>query len=98
MNMCGTRSHPWWTRKNLYWQLSREGNGHDLGINMTHQPPEDAPAGHTGGQTLPWTSEEELDNDILECTILSMPQLLSTAADREGWRRITAAASHMSPG
>jgi len=34
--------------------------------NMTHQPPEDDPAGHTGGQMLPWISVKSRMNNILK--------------------------------
>ena len=48
-----------WVYRNLFWQLSRDGHLHGLGVSRaTTVCPE---PGHLGGWATPWSAEEMLD-------------------------------------
>jgi len=45
--------------------------------------PEDSPAGHAGGQMLPWVQRKSWMDIVMKWTALSVPKLLNAATDTE---------------
>ena len=92
---CGARSASLWVHRNLFWQLSRDGNLH--GSNMLHvtiadQKPSfgtlrrmsDAVVGRGNAWWQEWTS-------------LPMPELLTWASCRKDWKKISTEWAFMPP-
>ena len=58
---CGAGSTSLWVHRNLFWQLSRDGNLHGSGMSHARQPLHNHPSGHLGGRATPWLAEKMLD-------------------------------------
>ena len=55
---CWAGSTSFWVHRNIFWQLSRDGNWHGSGMS---QPFHNHPSLHFGGWATPWSPEEMLD-------------------------------------
>ena len=50
-----------WVHRNLFWQLSRDGNWYGLGFHTPRQPLQNDPPGHLEVWATLWWAEEMLD-------------------------------------
>ena len=92
---CGAISTSLWVHRNLFWQLSRDGNLHvTRNENLSKTIPQDTiEDGRLRGQQR----KCRIDN-IKEWTSLPIPELLTMAFCRKIWKRISAESSLMFPG
>ena len=97
MTGCEARSTPLWVHRNLFWQLSTDGNLHGLGMSHATTASPKPSLGHCGGWVMPWWAEKMLDGQHRRVDSLPMPKLLTMASCRKGWNRIFAESSLMSP-
>ena len=93
---CRARSTSLWVCKNLFLQLSRNGNLYGLGMShaMTASPKPSFTAPWRVGQHRRQQKKCWMDN-IKEWTYLSMPELFTRASCRKDWNKISAESSPM---
>ena len=96
---CGARSTSLWVQRNLFWQLSRDGNLHDSGMShaMTASPKPRLQGTMESGRRCGQQRKCWMDN-IKEWTFLPTPDLLTRACcEKENWKKISAESSLTSP-
>ena len=71
---CRSRSTPLWAQRNLFLQLSRDGNSHIQTCHMLWQPLQNHPSGQSGVWAMLWSAEEMLDGQHQS---LPVPELLT---------------------
>ena len=82
MTGCGVRSTSLWAQRNLFWQLSRDGNLHGIWY-VTHSDSLSKTSLQStleGGQRHGWQRKCWMDN-VKEWTSLPMPKLLKKAPE-----------------
>ena len=62
--VCGARSTSVWVHSNLFWQLSKDSNLHDLGMSHATTASPNHPSGHLGGLAMPWSAEKKLHGKL----------------------------------
>ena len=82
---CGARATSLWVHRNLFWQLSRDGNLHGSGMSHATTASQGTLEGgrHRGQQRKCWM------DSIKEWTSLPMPELLTRASCKKDWKRIS---------
>ena len=58
---CEVKSTSLWVHRNLFWQLSRDGNFHGSGMSHAMTASQNHSSGHLGGRGTLWPAEEMLD-------------------------------------
>ena len=96
---CGARSTSLWVHRNLYWQLSRDGNSHGFGVShattASSKPSSKAPT-LKGARRRVQQRKCWMDN-VKEWTSLPMPKPLARASGRNDWKTISADSSLLFP-
>ena len=96
---CRAGLTPLWVHRNLFWQLSRDGNLHGSGMShaMTASPKLFFRASWRVGDDIHGQQRKCLMDDFKEWTFLPMPELLTRASCWKDWRRVSAELSLMFP-
>ena len=71
---CGIRSTSLWVHRNLFWQLSRDGNLHGSGMSHATTVSPKPSFGHFGGWATPWSAEEMLAGQDQRVDIPARPR------------------------